>query len=66
MAAGESSVSREHVYLKALWSVWAAMSRVLGCQALYLAQPTAEHLARRERALARYNAACDRARLAHG
>lgn len=59
-------MTREQAYLRALWSVWAAMSCVLGCQARYLAAPTPENLERRRQAEARYASACDRARLAHG
>lgn len=59
-------MSAQHAYLRALWSVWAAMSRVLGCQALYLAAPTPEHLALRQRAHARYQEACARAVAIHG
>lgn len=53
-------------YLRALWSVWSAMSRVLGCQALHLSCPTPLTRARRDAALARYQQACARAAAAQG
>lgn len=53
-------------YLRALWSVWSAMSRVLGCQAIHLSHPTPLTLARRDAALARYRTACARAAALQG